>query len=158
MQDGLQIGLLFVLQALSLLLYKWGLISTLIALCTLIGVPVRLYQLGKRYRDEYLDGEASYLQVVSHLSLTYLFSLILGMVAFYFALTFLARDMQFLSMLEESFQEVESMLREMGQKVDTLEVLKDLTPRTLTIQICSNACITGLLYIYFIALFIRRKK
>lgn len=157
MQDGLQVGLLFVLQALSLLLYQWGIISTLIALVAFVGVPIRLYQLGKQYRDGHLGGVASYLQVVSHLSLTYIFGLILGTVAFYFSLAFLARDPHFLEMMETSFAQMEVMLRDMGQDVAQMDILRSLTPKTLTLQISTNAFITGLLYIYFIALFIRRR-
>lgn len=54
--SGLLIGTSFVIQAIALLLYNGGVISSILFMAGAIGVPINLYRLGKRYRDNYRGG------------------------------------------------------------------------------------------------------
>lgn len=158
LRSGLLIGASFVIQAIALLLYNGGVISSILFMAGAIGVPINLYRLGKRYRDNYRGGYVRYLELTNFLTWTFLASLVIAFLAFYISTSILFSDSTFISMMEESIE----LLTQMSQETDAtyqegLKLLRNITPLQLTWSLIANILVQGFIYIYIISLFIKRQ-
>lgn len=157
MRNGLRLGLLFVLLALSLLMYQWGILAVGLFLSVGIAIPIFIVVLGIQYRDKYLGGYASYVQLVAYLSWVYLLSMILLFLSHYFTFRVLFSDPTFVGMMEQSAEMVEQILQN-NADIETLRTSYDLmTPLRVATNITTSALFFGIIYVYIIALFIRKK-
>lgn len=156
MQNGLKLGGLFALQAVSMLLYKFGIISSLLFLGAFIAVPIYLVILGNQFRDNQLGGQIRYTQAVGYLSWSYLFSLIVAAIVFFVAFTILFNDVYFLNMMEENIITLENILADTPNGDEMMASIRNLTPRSVTIQTIVSALFFGVIYIYIVGIFIKR--
>lgn len=158
MKNGLKIGVIFVVQAISMLLYRWGIISSLLFLMAFAAVPIYLVILGNQFRDNQLGGQIRYFQAVGFLSWSYIFSLILGAIAFYFAFNILFRDLNFLNQFEENISLLEELLAGREGSEEIIASARNLTPWLMTSQFVVSALFFGVIYIYIVGIFIRRSN
>lgn len=159
MTDGLQIGQLFVAQAVALLLYRFGIISSVLLLTAIFLVPLMLYQKGTTYRDLHMGGIIGYWEIVKYLSWTYLFAVIIGFVSYFLACYILFSNPEIMEVMEESIALATSIAKHYSiSSLDTIESIKNITPLKLTSSIALNSLFNGLIYIYIISLFIKRSE
>lgn len=157
MQNGLKLSALFGIQALSMLLYRFGFISSLLFIFGFVAVPVYIVLLGNQYRDKYLSGRIRYFQAVGFLTWCYLFSLIIATVIFFVVFTILFRDSYFLNMMDESILVMEDILQNSQKSTEIINSIRMLTPKSMTFQFAISALFFGTIYIYIVGIFIRRK-
>lgn len=157
LSQGLKLGGIFFLQALSLLLYRLGFLSSILFLLGVIAIPIFIYRIGISFRDNYLNGYARYFQVAGYLSWTYLASLIVAFLAFYLSFTILWNDTDFLMLMEESLSVFEELAGQNDTYKASLEVLRNMTSFRLARSLVFNALFNGLIYIYIISIFIKKK-
>ncbi|WP_297719073.1 DUF4199 domain-containing protein [uncultured Porphyromonas sp.] len=158
LRDGLWLGCCYIAQALALLLYGYGIISTLLFLAGFVAVPVVIYKVGTRYRDFLRGGYARYLEVTSYLSWTYMASLLVAFLAFYVAFSLLLRDATFIAMMEVSLKLFEEMTKDIEGYKEAMSQMRDLTPLRIAWTVVFNMIVQGLLYIYIVSIFIKRSR
>ena len=156
--DGLKVGAFFALQALSLLLYRWGLFSTLLLIIGFVAVPVLLYRLTVQMREKTLEGYIRYMQAVSYMSWVYMASLVVAFLCFYFVSYLLFNDPVFISQVEQALELLQSMSAQ-GKEISAamMEVMRGVTPIQMAGNIILNAFVNGMIYIYIVCLFIKRR-
>lgn len=157
-RDGLWLGCCYIAQALALLLYGYGIISTLLFLAGFVAVPVVIYKVGTRYRDLARGGYARYLEVTSYLSWTYMASLLVAFLAYYVAFSLLLRDATFIEMMETSLKMFQEMTKDMEGYNEAMDQMRDLTPLRIAWTVVFNMIVQGLLYIYIVSIFIKRNQ
>lgn len=157
MQSGMIVGLFFVLQAISFLLYKQGIISSLLLIGGLIMVPVSLVLTAIKYRDRHLGGKMRYMEGVGYMMWTYLFALILAIVAFYISTRVLLNSPDFVALLEQSIEIAEQMMEGTENAGLLSEGMSSLTPQSFTLSFLSSSLFFGLIFIYIAGLFIKRR-
>lgn len=155
--EGLKVGCLFLLQGISLLLYRWGIISSLLFIIGFIGIPILLYRMGVQLRDNSYGGYIKYMQVVSYLSWIYIASLVVAFLSYYVSCYILFNDPNFTAMLEESLEMLQEIAQNNEQYAMAIKAIQSITPIQLAWNIILNAFVNGVIYIYIIALFIKRK-
>lgn len=158
MQNGLKLSLFFGIQAISMLLFRFGFISSILFLIGFIALPINIVLLGAQYRDQHLGGKIRYFQAVGFLTWSYMFSLIIGAVLFFIVFTIIFNDTNFLSMMDESILIMEELLKNTQQSTDIIHSIRMLTPKTMTLQFVISALFFGTIYIYIVGIFIRRKE
>ena len=159
MYDGLKVGLLFMAQAIALLLYQLGSLSSLLLLASIIGVPVMLYILGVRFRDHQMGGSIRYIHIVSYLSWTYIFAIGIGFLSYFIATTLLFKDPTFVETMEKSFEIVTEIVQQnMAQDGEAMASLRNITPVRVSGAIAMQALFNGLIYIYIIGLVIKKSN
>lgn len=157
MNTGAKLGLIFVVQALSLLLFQAGSIASIIYLIALLAVPVMLVVYANRYRDRYQAGSIRYMQAVSFMLWTYLFATLIAAVAYWIVLYFLFQNPQFIQMMEGSMELMTNLLQDDPEVQDqVVSAFSRLSPRSMTLQMITSSLFFGLIYIYVAAIFVRR--
>lgn len=157
-RDGLWLGCCYIAQALALLLYRFGIISTLLFVAGFVAVPVVIYKVGTRYRDLTKGGYARYLEVTSYLSWTYLASLMVAFLAYFVAFSLLLKDATFIGMMEESLNMLQELTKDIDGYEEALSQLRGLTPLRIAWTVVFNMIVQGLLYIYIVSIFIKRNR
>ena len=157
-RDGLWLGCCYIAQALALLLYRFGIISTLLFVAGFVAVPVVIYKIGTWYRDLTKGGYARYLEVTGYLSWTYLASLMVAFLAYFVAFSLLLKDATFIGMMEESLSMLQEMTKDIDGYQEALGQLRGLTPVRIAWTVVFNMIVQGLLYIYIVSIFIKRNR
>lgn len=157
MSDGLSIGLLFIVQTLSLLLYKTGAIASLLLVASLLGIPILLFIKGIQFRERQMNGAVRYMHVVGYLSWAYMFAVAIGFIAYFLVTNILFRDAEFIAMMEQSFELTSEMTNKYWpQYKEAIASIRNITPMKISGAIAIQSLFHGLIYIYIIGLFIKR--
>ncbi len=157
MNAGAKIGLVFVLQALSLLLFASGLIGSLIYLASFVAIPILLVVYANRHRDQYHGGEIRYIQAVNFMLWTYLFANLISAVTYFVVFYFLFQSPSFAQAIDQSANMTMILFKDDPEvKNQLLLSISQLTPRSMTVQMTSFSLFLGMIYIYIAAIFVKR--
>lgn len=159
MRDGLKIGMFFILQCVAMLLYQLGIFASLLFIASIIAVPIIIYRIGVKLRDEHRGGYIRYMQAVGYLSWSYTFAMIVAFLGFYLTSRQLFSDPIFTSMMEDSLELFKELSKQSGSdSTEALSALSSITPLRFAGTMTMNALFNGLIYIYIIGLFLKSKK
>lgn len=156
MQGGVYIGLGFALTAISWFFYHIAILQGLLALTGFIMIPVLLILVAIRYRDNVLGGRITYLRSVGFMTWSYLFAMIISMLAYYAVFTILFRSPEFMAGFEASIESFLQMIKDNTMRETYKEAMMGLTPRSITLNIATSQLFFGLIFMYIAALFVRR--
>lgn len=157
MRSALVVGSGFLLQALAIFLFEWGLISTMLYFIGLVAVPVLLYTTAKKYFDTQVTGAVPYLSAAAYLFWTFLLSLIIAALAYYGAFYAMFRNPAVLDAMSQSLEALKGMATDKAMLDQMNETYSTMTPKSMTLSTCSTFFFLGIVYVYIIALFLRRK-
>lgn len=156
MRSGVEVGMFFLLQAASFLLYRWGLLSSLLFLVGFVMVPVMLVVVTLRHKRRQNQRTMRYMEAVGYMMWSYLFALIIATLSFYISSHLLLHDPAFIELLEQSMEILSQVTQDDATTGAMREQLMGITPRSFTISSISSALFFGLIFIYLSAIFVRR--
>ena len=156
MRSALVVGVGFLLQALAVLTFQWGFVSSLLYLVGLVLVPILLYITGKRYFDTQVTGPIPYLSAAAYLFWTFLLSLIIAALVYYIAFYFMFRNPAITEALSQSMEMIGSMMEDDAMRTQLADSYAQMTPKSMTLSTCSTFFFFGTVYVYIIAIFLRR--
>ena len=156
MRSALVVGVGFVLQALAVLTFQWGFISSLLYILGLVLVPILLYITGKRYFNTRVTGPIPYLSAAAYLFWTFLLSLIIAALVYYIAFYFMLRNPAITEALSQSIEMLGSVIEDDAMRTQLADSYAQMTPKSMTLSTCSTFFFFGTVYVYIIAIFLRR--
>lgn len=157
MNSGAKLGLVFVVQALSLLLFQLGFVASILYTAALIAIPVLLVVYANGYRDRFHGGTIRYMQAVTFMLWTYLFATLIAAVAYFIVFYLLFQNPHFIQIMDESMALVTNLLGDdQVAKEQALAVFSRLSPKSMTFQMATSSLFFGLIYIYIAAIFVKR--
>lgn len=156
MRSALVVGIGFVLQALAITLFQWGLISTFLYFLGLVAVPVLLYTTAKKFFGTQVTGPVPYLSAAAYLFWTFLLSLIIAALVYYMAFYIMFRNPAVMDSLAQSMEAMKSFVTDKAMLDRMTEAYSTMTPKSMTLSTCSTFFFFGTVYVYIIALFLRR--
>ena len=92
------------------------------------------------------------------MSRVYMASLVVAFLCFYFVSYLLFNDPVFISQVEQALELLQSMSAQ-GKEMSAamMEVMRGVTPIQMAGNIILNAFVNGMIYIYIVCLFIKRR-
>ena len=157
MRGALVVSIGFVLQALGIVTFQWGLLSTLISFVGLVAVPVLLYMVPKRYFDTRVSGPIPYLSAAAFTFWTFILSLIVAALVYYMAYYYVLYYTEMPMLLKESMEQIAALVNDKQAAKEMMDGFSQMTPKSMTLSTCSTFFFLGTIYVYFIAIFLRRK-
>lgn len=137
------------------------LLMLLFVLCTL-AVPFIAYFMARSFRDKYCGGVIRFSQAWVFVTFMYLFAALLTAIAHYIYFAYLDQGYlvnTYSSLIEEmrnmKLEGVEEYLKQMEQ---VLEVVRNLSPIEMVVQLLSQNVIYGSILALPVAFLVRRKK
>lgn len=156
MRSATIVGVGFLVQGVALLMYRFGLISTLLYFVGLVLVPVLIATTGKKYFDTQVVGPIHYLSAAAYLFWTFILSLIICTLVYYGAFYFLFRDPVFGEMMSKNMEIMREVVRDKALLEEMEESYAMMTPKTMTMSVSSFFFFVGTVYVYILAIFFRR--
>ena len=156
MRSALVVGTGFVLQALSIMLFQLGLISTFLYFLGLAAVPVLLYTTAKRFFRTQVVGPVPYLSAAAYLFWTFLLSLIIAALAYYTAFYVMFRNPVVMDAMAQSMETMKGLVTDKAMMDQITEAYSMMTPKSMTLSTCGTFFFFGTVYVYLVALFLRR--
>ena len=158
MRSALFVGIGFVLQALALVFWRLGLLSSLLYLVGLILVPVLLFVRAKNHFEVEAPGPVPYLTASAYLFWTLMLSLIIAALVLYGAFYLLLHDPAFLETLEQTMTQMEALVADKEMAESLREAFAGMTPKSMTLNTTGSYFFFGTVYVYIAAIFLRKAQ